>query len=217
VAVRRDAWASCSAMKRPVPSHHGHATVFGSPPRFEITEPVARQGEQGRSAMGDWSVTCGRQGSGTERTCVVASHSRAGDPCLELHRGTIRRSWLHRLLLTVTACSVADPSDGAGVGGATVCAADLQHRLDRTGHLPPTCRASCADRAAGAALASYSRDRGRLVIGGSAPGAAQRGSTACRRPAAYRFARTRPRGTSSVARDSGGATAPVCAGGKPSR
>src|SRR5690349_18206689 len=32
-------------MKRPVPSHHGHASCEGDPPRFEITWPVPRQAE----------------------------------------------------------------------------------------------------------------------------------------------------------------------------
>jgi hypothetical protein len=31
----------------PVPSHQGQSIVDGLPPRFEITLPVARQGEQG--------------------------------------------------------------------------------------------------------------------------------------------------------------------------
>jgi len=33
-------------MKRPVPSHHGHVTVLGDPPRFETIWPVPRQGRQ---------------------------------------------------------------------------------------------------------------------------------------------------------------------------
>jgi hypothetical protein len=34
-------------MNVPVPSHHGHGSVDGEPPRFEITWPVPRQGLQG--------------------------------------------------------------------------------------------------------------------------------------------------------------------------
>jgi hypothetical protein len=34
-------------MNRPVPSHHGHDTVEGEPPRFEITSPVPLQALQG--------------------------------------------------------------------------------------------------------------------------------------------------------------------------
>src|SRR3954447_24980340 len=35
-------------MKRPVPSHHGHVTRCGDPPRFEITCPVPRHGAHSR-------------------------------------------------------------------------------------------------------------------------------------------------------------------------
>ena len=44
--LARAAWASCSGMKRPVPSHHGQVTSCGLPPRFEITWPVPRQAWQ---------------------------------------------------------------------------------------------------------------------------------------------------------------------------
>ena len=40
------------AMRRPLPSHHGHVTGFGSPPRPEITRPVPRQGVQRSGSCG---------------------------------------------------------------------------------------------------------------------------------------------------------------------
>src|SRR4051812_2740451 len=43
--LRQRAWASCSRTKTPSPSHHGHGTVEGEPPRLEITWPVPRQTE----------------------------------------------------------------------------------------------------------------------------------------------------------------------------
>ena len=39
----RAAWASWSAMKRPLPSHHGQRTSWGSPPSPETTLPLPRQ------------------------------------------------------------------------------------------------------------------------------------------------------------------------------
>lgn len=41
------AWASWSLTNTPVPSHQGHATVDGSPPRLETTVPIPRQAVQG--------------------------------------------------------------------------------------------------------------------------------------------------------------------------
>ena len=45
--ARRAAWASWPGTCRALPSHHGHVTVDGSPPRFEMTRPVPRQGAHG--------------------------------------------------------------------------------------------------------------------------------------------------------------------------
>src|SRR3954467_11480719 len=39
-------------MKRPVPSHHGHGTCCGEPPRFEITCPVPRHAVHSRGSAG---------------------------------------------------------------------------------------------------------------------------------------------------------------------
>jgi hypothetical protein len=45
-------------MNRPVPSHHGHRTLRGVPPRFEITVPVPRHGGHGRGSVAA-SPPCG--------------------------------------------------------------------------------------------------------------------------------------------------------------
>jgi hypothetical protein len=39
-------------MNTPPPSHHGQSIVDGEPPRFEITLPVPRHGEQGLGSAG---------------------------------------------------------------------------------------------------------------------------------------------------------------------
>src|SRR3954454_14868153 len=49
------AWASCSGRRCPPPSHHGHGTSCGVPPRLEITRPAPRQAEQGTGAGGSVS------------------------------------------------------------------------------------------------------------------------------------------------------------------
>lgn len=40
----RAAWASCPGICVPLPSHQGHVTCDGLPPRLEITWPVPRHG-----------------------------------------------------------------------------------------------------------------------------------------------------------------------------
>jgi len=46
----RTAWASWPGICVPLPSHHGHVTCDGLPPRFETTWPVPRHGAQGLGA-----------------------------------------------------------------------------------------------------------------------------------------------------------------------
>src|SRR4051812_7996519 len=68
-------------MNVPVPSHHGHVTSFGVPPRVEITLPVPRHGEHGRdSALS--SGGCGSSAAiGSVRLPVARGASRAGKSC----------------------------------------------------------------------------------------------------------------------------------------
>lgn len=49
--ARQRSWASRPAMTVPVPSHQGHGTVDGEPPRFDTTWPVPRHGGQGRGSV----------------------------------------------------------------------------------------------------------------------------------------------------------------------
>jgi len=49
---RRAAWASCSAMGLPVPSHQGQVSSLVVPPNPDVTLPVPRQGKQTVSAPG---------------------------------------------------------------------------------------------------------------------------------------------------------------------
>src|SRR3954447_23437792 len=49
------ACASCSGSRRPPPSHQGHRTSCGVPPRLDVTRPVPRQAEQGTGAGGSVS------------------------------------------------------------------------------------------------------------------------------------------------------------------
>ena len=51
-AAMRAAWASWPGICVPLPSHHGHVTCDGLPPRFEMTWPVPRHGAQGLGAPG---------------------------------------------------------------------------------------------------------------------------------------------------------------------
>jgi hypothetical protein len=44
-------------MSCPLPSHHGHVTSDGEPPRLEITLPVPRHGGQGRGSWAAVSVS----------------------------------------------------------------------------------------------------------------------------------------------------------------
>jgi hypothetical protein len=67
-------------MNVPVPSHHGHVTSFGVPPRFEITRPAPRHGEHGRGSAlssGGWA---GWSAMGAVRLPVAPGTSRAGKP-----------------------------------------------------------------------------------------------------------------------------------------
>ena len=73
-------------MKRPLPSHHGHVTVLGVPPRWEMTWPVPWHGRQ-RSSAGGGAGGCGltarhasaarrayaRPGGATERAARLRS------------------------------------------------------------------------------------------------------------------------------------------------
>lgn len=60
------AWASIPGTRMPVPSHHGHETWLGVPPRFEITRPVPRQAIHSR---GSWDSFPGPSLS----TCSLAT------------------------------------------------------------------------------------------------------------------------------------------------
>ena len=53
--ARRADCASWPGSCTPPPSHHGHVTVDGSPPRFETSWPVPRQGAQGLGSVSDRS------------------------------------------------------------------------------------------------------------------------------------------------------------------
>ena len=57
----RAAWASWPGICVPLPSHHGHVTCDGLPPRLEMTWPVPRHGAQGAGAPGGASSGIGHR------------------------------------------------------------------------------------------------------------------------------------------------------------
>lgn len=68
-SVAQWAWALCPGRNIVVPSHHGHVTVVGSPPRFDTTVPRPRQawhglgsGASASGSMESGSVLTGRGG-----------------------------------------------------------------------------------------------------------------------------------------------------------
>ncbi len=94
-------------MNAPLPSHHGHATVDGSPPRFEMTWPVLRQGEQDERSEGAAgsapaaAVIAAKTLAAPARSAAGATLGRmrgtgryAPSPTASLHLGNLRTALL---------------------------------------------------------------------------------------------------------------------------
>jgi len=83
-AARRTACASCSAMTLPLPSHQGHVTALDSPPRFDTTCPVPRQGAHSAGGA-DWVSSVAAIGPVT----LAGAHHTADDRSMvvEARRG----------------------------------------------------------------------------------------------------------------------------------
>lgn len=77
-------------MKTPLPSHHGHGCVLGSPPRFEITSPVPRQGEQGTGSDAVWSLTAAHGTDYMGDSPLLVDAGPADTPCMKLLAHRVR-------------------------------------------------------------------------------------------------------------------------------
>ena len=71
-----------------MPSHHGHVTSFGEPPRFDTTLPVVRQGLQGMGSAGVSALTT------REATVDRVIGRYAPSPTGRLHLGNLRTALL---------------------------------------------------------------------------------------------------------------------------
>src|SRR4051794_36347908 len=61
-------------MNRPVPSHHGHSTSCGEPPRFEITRPVPRHAEHSRGGAASSPPGCASSAMAAAEATLPVSH-----------------------------------------------------------------------------------------------------------------------------------------------